>query len=60
MPASRSVDSVARFFGVMQAGGCPCFIEPGLTAQALLARAHAAGMQRIVLDEESEAKARDL
>ena len=27
-PASRSADSVARFFGVMQAGGCPCFIEP--------------------------------
>lgn len=58
--AARSADSVARFFGVMQAGGCPCFIEPGLTAEALLSRAHAVGLRRIVLDEESEAMARDL
>ena len=28
VPASRSADSVARFFGAMQAAGCPCFIEP--------------------------------
>ena len=60
VPASRSADSVARFFGAMQAGGCPCFIEPGLTAEALLPRAHAVGLQRIVLDDESEALARDL
>ena len=60
VPASRSADSVARFFGVMQAGGCPCFIEPGLTAEALLPRARAVGLQRIVLDEESEGMARDL
>ena len=45
---------------VMQAGGCPCFVEPGLTAEALLARARAVGMRRIVLDQESEAMARDL
>ena len=44
----------------MQAGGCPCFIEPGLTAEALLARAHAVGLERIVLDDESESMARDL
>jgi len=60
VPASRSADSVARFFGAMQAGGCPCFIEPGLTVEALLPRAHAVGLQRIVLDDESEALARDL
>ena len=60
VPASRSADSVARFFGVMQAGACPCFVEPGLTAAALLPRAHAVGVRRIVLDEESEALARDL
>ena len=60
VPASRSVDSVARFFGVMQAGGCPCFVEPGLTTEALLARAHAVGLERIVLDDESESMARDL
>ncbi len=60
VPASRSADAVARFFGVMQAGACPCFVEPGLTAEALLARAHAVGLRRIVLDDESEAMARDL
>ncbi|MXW34159.1 MAG: amino acid adenylation domain-containing protein, partial [Chloroflexi bacterium] len=46
VPAARSVDSVALFFGVMQAGACPCFIEPGLTAAALLSRAHAVGLRR--------------
>ena len=60
MPAARSVDSVARFFGVMQAGGCPCFVEAGLTAAALLSRAHAVGLRRIVLDDGSEAIAPDL
>lgn len=60
VPASRSVDSVARFFGVMQAGGCPCFVEPGITAEALLSRAHAVGLRRIVLDEESQGMAGDL
>ncbi|MYH27597.1 MAG: acyl--CoA ligase [Acidobacteria bacterium] len=60
VPAARSVDSVALFLGVMQAGACPCFIEPGLTAAALLSRAHAVGLRRIVLDGGSEAMARDL
>lgn len=60
VPASRSADSVARFFGVMQAGACPCFIEAGLTAAALLSRAHAVGLRRIVLDDGSEAIAPDL
>ena len=60
VPASRSADSVARFFAVMQAGACPCFVEAGLTAEALLSRAHAVGLRRIVLDEESEGMARDL
>lgn len=60
VPASRSADSVARFFGVMQAGACPCFVEPGLTAAALLSQAHAGGLGRIVLDDGSEAIARDL
>lgn len=60
VPASRSAESVARFFGVMQAGGCPCFIEPGLTPEALLSRAHAVGLRRIVVEEVSEATAHDL
>ena len=60
VPAARSVDSVACFFGVMQAGGCSCFVEPGLTVEALLARAHVVGLGRIVLDDESESMAPDL
>jgi acyl-CoA synthetase (AMP-forming)/AMP-acid ligase II len=60
VPASRSADAVALFFGVMRRGGCPCFLEPGLAADALLARAHGVGMARIVLDEQSEALGREL
>ena len=60
VPAARSADSVARFFGVMQAGGCPCFVEPGLTPEALLSRAHAVDLRRIVVEEVSEDTAHDL
>ena len=37
----------------MQTGGCPCFLEPGLGAEALLLRARAVGLRRVVLEEES-------
>ena len=57
VPASRSADSVALFFGIMQAGGCPCFVDPGLTAEALLLRAHTVGLRQIVIEEESAATA---
>ena len=40
--------------------GSTGIVEPGFTAEALLPRAHAVGLQRIVLDDESEALARDL
>ena len=60
VPASRSADSVVLFFGVMQAGGCPCFVEPDLTAEALLPRAHAVGMRRMVIHDEWEALTRDI
>ena len=60
VPATRSADSVARFFGVMQAGGCPCFLEPGLGAEALIRRARAVGLRRVVIEDESEAMAGDL
>ncbi len=60
VPATRSAESIARFFGVMQAGGCPCFVEPRLPAEALLARARAVGLRRIVVEHESAAMARDL
>ena len=32
---ARSVDAIALFFGAMQAGACPCFIEPKLAHDAL-------------------------
>lgn len=60
MPASRSVDSIARFFGVMQAGGCPCFLEPGLGPEALLLRAHTVGLHRVVTEDESAGLVQEL
>ena len=60
VPATRSADSVAHFFGVMQAGGCACFVEPGLAPDALLLRAHSVGMRRIVIDEEAPGLAQAL
>ena len=44
----------------MQAGGCPAFVEPALGAEALARRAQAAGMRRVVLEEESAGLAQDL
>ena len=52
--ASRSADSVALFFGIMQAGGCPCFVEPAPDADALVGRMDAVGVRRIVLEGEFE------
>ncbi len=60
VPAARTADAVACFFGAMQAGGCPAFLDPELGADALLFRARATGMRRVVLEEESEGLARDL
>lgn len=58
--ASRSADSVALFFGIMQAGGCPCFLEPGLRTDAVVRRMRAVGMRRIVLEGTSESRIRAL
>ena len=60
VPASRSADSVARFFGAMQAGACPCFVDPGSGAEALLLHASAVGMRRVVVEEVSRELAQDL
>ena len=57
---SRSVESVALFFGIMQAGGCPCFMEPGLETDAVVRRMKAVGMHRIVLEDESQSMTRGL
>lgn len=60
IPATRSAESVARFFGVMQAGGCPCFYETGLAPEALLLHARAVGLRRIVVDDELADRAQAL
>ena len=46
--AARTPQSVALFFGLMQAGACPCFIEPRLAADAVLLRMRAVGMNQWV------------
>ena len=51
--AGRTPRAVALFFGLMQAGACPCFIEPRLAADAVLARMRAVGMQRLAVDREN-------
>jgi acyl-CoA synthetase (AMP-forming)/AMP-acid ligase II len=53
--AARTPQSVALFFGLMQAGACPCFIEPRLAADAVLLRMRAVGMKRLANDREHEA-----
>lgn len=47
--APKSWQSIAAFFGIMQAGGCPCFVEPRLEAAALIQRMDAVGMDRLIL-----------
>ena len=53
--AGRTPDAVALFFGLMQAGACPCFIEPRLAADAVLLRMRAVGMARLAIDAENAA-----
>ena len=59
MLTSRSPDAVALFFGLMKAGGCPCFLEPGLDTKALCGRMAAVGLRRLVLEGEAETLAGD-
>ena len=44
----------------MQAGGGPCFMEPGLETDAVVRRMKAVGMRRIVLGDESQSMTREL
>jgi acyl-CoA synthetase (AMP-forming)/AMP-acid ligase II len=48
--ASRGVEAVALFLGLMQAGGCASFMEPKLSADALRTRMNAVGMKRLLVD----------
>ena len=45
----RSPDVVAAFFGVMQAGGCPCFVEPHRSIGAVRGRLRAARARSVWL-----------
>ena len=45
----RNVDAVSLFFGLMQAGGCPCVIEPRLQAAEVAARLAGVGIRRLVV-----------
>ena len=57
---SRSVEAVGLFFGLMQAGACPCFMPLDLGADELHGRILAAGLRRIVLDDHMDARAAGL
>lgn len=48
--AGRTPGAVALFFGLMQAGACPCFMEPRLSPENVLLRMRAVGMTRLVVD----------
>src|SRR6186713_2357812 len=50
--AGRTPDTVALFFGIMQAGGCPCVMEPRLSIESVLVRMRSVGMRRLVVDRE--------
>lgn len=46
--APKSVDALAAFFGIMQAGGCACFIEPELAADVIVSRMKLVNMQHLI------------
>ena len=54
---SRSPATVAAFFGIMQAGGCPCFVDPRGSIQAVRARLDAARARRVCLEGDCESMA---
>ena len=54
---SRSPDTVAAFLGIMQAGGCPCFLEPHPRVETVRARLHAARARGVCLEGEHESLA---
>jgi acyl-CoA synthetase (AMP-forming)/AMP-acid ligase II len=43
-------ETVAAFFGVIQAGGCACVLEPRLKPEEIAARMARRGMKRLVVD----------
>ena len=51
--ADRRLDTVAAFFGSMQAGACPCIMEPGLRPDAIADRMRAVQMHHLMLRNDS-------
>lgn len=51
--AIKTVASVAAFFGAMQAGGCPTFMEARIAIDELAARMRSVGVRLLVCDDES-------
>ena len=54
---SRSPETVAGFFGIMQAGGCPCIVDPRGPVDAVRARLDAARPGSVCLQGEHETMA---
>ncbi|WCE05077.1 class I adenylate-forming enzyme family protein [Pseudoxanthomonas sp. JBR18] len=52
--ARKTPESVATFFGLMQAGGCAGFMEPGLAMDAIAERMQSVGMQRLVVEHADD------
>lgn len=49
--ARKTPQGVAAYFGLMQAGVCPCFIEPQLAPGVVISQMRSIAMRRLVLDE---------
>ncbi len=54
---SRSPDTVAAFLGIMQAGGCPCFLEPHPRVETVRDRLDSARARCVCLEGEHESLA---
>ena len=50
--APKRPETVAAFFGAMQSGACPCFLEPRLPGDAVAERLAAVGARHLVLGGE--------
>jgi acyl-CoA synthetase (AMP-forming)/AMP-acid ligase II len=48
--AVKGADSIGAFLGTMQAGACPCFVEPRIGARAIAERMRAVGVRHLLLD----------
>jgi acyl-CoA synthetase (AMP-forming)/AMP-acid ligase II len=55
--ATKSFDAFAALFGVMQAGGCACFIEPELAPAVIAERMACVGMRSVIHAESIDLSA---